>query len=226
MRIHYAISEDISKQWQSPDNGVPANKYSIYAFVLPVSWTETLYALRHGLDYYQYEYMIPGDDDIENQLKQWLDEMNPKFRTWVNMKEYPLRSDKQGEYRTEECTSISIRSAAPLFGRPALSEISDLFKIVSWHEEEGQWLNGPFLITYDKKFLGIIKEDISIEEYLSHRPMVQPAFLFKMLDTPSELDEVDSLETDFIVEIGLGNGKQLKDTAHVKLLMPEAIEEK
>ena len=157
MRIHYAISEDISKQWQSPDNGVPANKYSIYAFVLPVSWTETLYALRHGLDYYQYEYMIPGDDDIENQLKQWLDEMNPKFRTWVNMKEYPLRSDKQGEYRTEECTSISIRSAAPLFGRPALSEISDMFKIVSWHEEEGQWLNGPFLITYDKKFLGIIK---------------------------------------------------------------------
>ena len=172
--------------------------------------------------YGSLKYRCPGDAGIEDQMKQLYTPFMDG-RAWLDIDSEPWKNGSGLEYRTEECTSISIRSTSPLFGRPAESEISDQFV---FDPNFGERVTFPFkacLISYDKKVLGLLDGCMSVDEYLSYRPMVLPYFNFKLVDAPVELIERGSLETDFIVEIGLGNGKQLKDTTHVKLLMPEDV---
>lgn len=202
------------------------NHYFVYATVIQNSGDEILrdcydsYGYKGG--YYSLEYRCPGDEEIEDQMKQLYTPFMDG-RAWLDIDSEPWKNGSGLEYRTEECTSISIRSTSPLFGRPAESEISDQFV---FDPNFGERVTFPFkacLISYDKKVLGLLDGCMSVDEYLSYRPMVLPYFNFKLVDAPVELIERGSLETDFIVEIGLGNGKQLKDTTHVKLLMPEDV---
>lgn len=157
---------------------------------------------------------INGDKLIEDQIIRQVTlsgyegdffpaDSEPQYPS-VGMSTYSLF-----EYRTEECVSVSISSSVGLFGRSEGCDVTDRFMISNIFDAA---LFGPYLITYDGQLKEPLQE-MSVNAYLSYRPMVLPRFMFKLTETPPEAP----VETDFIIKIGLANGKVLTNKTHVSL---------
>lgn len=153
-------------------------------------------------------YRILGDPIIEDQIKLYLKEQDAIVYEDNDVdleldERYPHSAPFYTyEYRSEECTSISITSTSSLFGEKPGVNLKDYFEFFCNRD----------LITDDKQFLGPIGR-MSVNEYLSYHPMALPYYIFHFTQVPPETP----LETDFIVDIGLVGGKHLKDTTHVYL---------
>lgn len=126
------------------------------------------------------------------------------------------------EFRQEECVSLEIKSTHDLFGRKAGDDLSDKFEMLL-----GNYYYGVNTADATKAFhmTGIIFDKgmneiefplwatKSVKEYLSLKPTIFPFMVFHLKESPEELP----IETDFTFEIGLSNGKVLKDTTHIIL---------
>ena len=126
------------------------------------------------------------------------------------------------ELRKDKCISLEIRSNNNIFGRKAGEDLSDKFEMVL-----GTYYYGNERFDYTKNFpmwgkifdkemnelMFPFSHPRTINDYLALQPTIFPFMLFHLKEIPEELP----IETDFSFEIGLSNGKILKDTTHIVL---------
>lgn len=166
---------------------------------------------------------IPGDPQMEQQIKEFVvtKEVRPDESgggnigggiIWASIdSDFGDEPTYTIEYRTEECTSITITSSNTLFGREPGSDLSDKFELVPYTCGN----RGVYLFESDsKKFLGQMKfEGMSIKDYLSIRPTILPICYYHIAQSPEEVP----VETDFTIDIGMANGKHISATTHVSI---------
>lgn len=164
---------------------------------------------------------IPGNLAMEQQIKDYFESrysphqkgsqgggimFAPIDTDYDYSKIYPI------EYRTAGCTSITITSTEPLFGREAGTDISDMFELIT-NSPYGSW--DGYLFNYDSKTLvGKMGFDgLSIKDYLALRPTVLPVCYYHMTQSPVEAP----VETDLTIDIGMDDGKHISATTHINL---------
>ena len=162
---------------------------------------------------------IPGNPSMEQQIKDYIVIDRETFRDGYGAPFVPIDTDYGDagnifplEYRTAGCTSITITSSKPLFGREAGSDLSDLF--VLFPETGGDC--GVYLFNYESKaLLGKMSYDdgMSIKDYLALRPTVLPVCFYHMTQSPVEAP----VETDLTIDIGMDDGKHISATTHINL---------
>lgn len=142
--------------------------------------------------------------EADEEMEEIMDEEMRHRRVSTKSGDLPAAQMKYIEYRKEELQSLRIMSSAPIFGSGPGNEITDHFEIFG---DE----NNDFLFNFRKKLLGELERGMSIDEYLSLRPIVSPSLYIHLKSIPEELP----METDLSVEIKLAGGKVLRDTTTV-----------
>jgi hypothetical protein len=137
-------------------------------------------------------YTIAGDASIERELSKWI---NPKG-------EYTGDVPVIVEYRTEPCTSvrISLYDVDSTF----VSDVTDEARFQTNFEWPYNYNN--LLINEAKEVMGVIKDGMTIKEYLDNKPIIfsEAYFRFENLDR-----NLLSKGGFYITEITLSNGTVL-----------------
>lgn len=103
-------------------------------------------------------YTIPGDKQVEKQIRALLDPDNSKYTGIL---------PDAIEYRLVPCNSISISlydSAGKL--------VSDMTDKAHFHVRDNVLNGGYILIDSSKKVIGLMKNGMTIKEYLDYHPMI------------------------------------------------------
>ncbi len=144
--------------------------------------------------------LTTSDKYMEDQITRWF------IQSYGKIGNYPEKI----EYRQEFCKSLTLVADKTLFGREAGQDLSDKFE---FYDDAGR-AGLDFLFDGEKKLVGLIREGMSIEEYLSYEPVMFAMEYLRLKEIPEEAP----VNVEFTVNIELSDGKRLSDTYAITLL--------
>ena len=134
-----------------------------------------------------YDAKYAGEDKdptLSMQLGEYIERLASRDTTLISVFHY-YPPNGEFHYRTEEMTGLTITADKELFGRPAGSILNDYFELFS---TIGSYkVPIQFFFTADKELITKSVEKMSIEEFLTYRPMAPAIMYLKFNETPPEV---------------------------------------
>lgn len=151
-----------------------------------------------------------ADPIIENIIKQYLNSEYSRSSDNINgslTRAFLVCID----YRLTPINNIKITSSKDIFGIKAGEVLNDYFVIDGYQQYH------QFIITSDKRLIANRVTDISIEKYLSYKPLAPAAIYFKFKDG---MNVQSNVTAEFTIELELEDKQTISATTKPVTLTP------